>query len=346
MRRPPAAGLLTRLAAMLRRLAATLERAARPRKAADVRALAARFPGAPDHWLAYIADRAPHLAQASDPGGADDAMGTAERGRVAEVRSAPPPPVDAVADAPRRSGRPAFRPAGEPAAADSGARPGARERPRLRFRTEAEERAGAREPEGAPFGERATPERGGRAPIAGLRTLGDGSRPRRRWSRVAPPVAVGGVPPDAPAVPPHAPDTAGARSETTALEPLDPQRARRARAARSSTPGPTAPPAEPSRPPVEGREGRDGAFMAWAARPAASRTAARGGERPADAHADAHSVALPTRPRDAALRTEEDGVAPAWPSLPPPAATAPPIDVPPPDLEALRHEQEDGRWSE
>jgi hypothetical protein len=78
-----------RLAALLRRVVSALDRlsgAPDPRMAA----LAARYPGAPEHWLRHIANRAPHLAETMPP---PPPPTEARRAEARAQRAEPPPPL-------------------------------------------------------------------------------------------------------------------------------------------------------------------------------------------------------------------------------------------------------------
>ncbi len=348
MRLPSPAGLLTRLAVALRGMAAALERRARRPEDADADALAARFPGAPEHWVRYVATRAPHLARA--PGAESERSGPAPATREPTRQAAPVAPLELAPGASRRRGPLTLlttRDADEHGTLSvRDASRSRRGRLRLLWRRTVH---GSGAPDGhdggggldrssldGPAMDPGAPRQAGidREPYTWLPTP---PAPRANaHERRAPPAEGDGAP--------------RTRGEPAAHVPVSPRPLRWVTLRR----GETEPPAT-----TEERLERRSAMLGAPAqdRLQVDRASGRRGAplsalfampSPSRAHAD---VDLPqpsarSARRDAALRIDREDAAPTWPSLPPGSETAPSAHVPAPRLEDLRQEQEDGRWSE
>ena len=328
------AWLLKRVAAALHRVAAALERFAPP--APDTAAMAelsALFPGAPGHWLAYVAARAPHLASRQDPqtDTADHEPATTQPFNAQPRPQAPPfahrpspwrIPVLLLRRARMAEGSP-------PPAADP---PPAPSRAHLRLLPSQIDSVARAAPQihdahgSAPRGltRPASGEAAHRTPEISLPAQ---LRPRRPDLHLVAPRDVQAEPMPCPAVP-------SARRSLRAvvhswLAPETHTTLTRAPAAPDSqvVPGPApCPPAE---------QGMD--------RPRDQERVWLHVVKPAKRAA---SVALAPRsvPRTPALGLRDE-THPAWPALPPADETAPAAPVPPPRFDRLRREQEEGLWS-
>lgn len=345
MRLPPAAGLLKRLVAALRGVAAALERRTRRPEEADADALAARFPGAPDHWVRYVAARAPHLARAPREG--SDGSGLAPTTREPTRQTAPAPALEVAPDTPRRRGRLTLlttRDAdehGSPSAPD--ALSGQRGRLCILPRRATHER---RAPDGHDGGgDLDGTSLDGRNGEPGASRQAGTARESTTWSP-SPPASRKNAP--GRRMPPADGDgTPPTRGEPRAHGPLSPplQRWVTLRRGEAERPAPT-----------DGRLAlRDAMLRAPSSSPlllgrapgkreAAPAAISSSSRRRADV--DFSHPSAPTSRREAGLRIDREDGPPTWPSLPPRSETAPSAHVPAPRLEQLRREQEDGRWNE
>lgn len=316
MPRSALARLLWQLAELMRRWSAALDRllAPLPRPDPALADLAARFPGAPDHWLRLIAERATHLAHpASEP--------------------EPPGPPPAALVLPEAAGR---RPAAPAAAVDRMTRPGPRPifappqaaAPATTQPAPAPPRRPGR-PVFAPPSAAARPAPGTPAPSPGaapenhaLRHL-DGAAPTAAAAARAGTDEISPMPPrPVPAEPPPSrPWVASGKAMRQAGDPL-----------------PVAAAARPDNP-------------AWPARPVPTPPIVAPGEAirgrpgpPADAGPGAPARAGGAAPRSLA-EGDRQPVAASWPSLP---AALPPetaVPVPAPRMARLRQLQDQGQWN-
>lgn len=325
--------LLRAIAALMRALAQALEGAAPGRSSdAALATLSTRFPGAPEHWLRVIAERAPHLAEAGETEAEGEAappprvrpptrlrLAWPARTRRNPSRSAGTPPGRAAAPAPTWA-EPQRRSEPQPAPTETSKthqRPGLRLGPPHRPATPAGQVAAAAAAGGGELEVRAGPQpRGRRAPVS---FSGDQAPPRP--------------------TPTFAAREPAPRGQAFAAEPSPVRRSAEERGwtgAREPAPRP---------PQFTGATAGSGAPDAWPeleARPDTGRAAFPEPPPARRAPPDPNEPSLAAKPRGRTPWTS--GPDPRWPALPPPdAEETAPAPISRPDRHVA--EQELGRWN-